>query len=187
MKELLEIVHALGVVIEQLKGHAYGVAGMELAQIAHVHLGGVAGVLARLDVVEAAADELERLVHRAVEQHVVVGHVEMAVVVDPAGLDPHQRGDEGGEEYGFEIVPVEHGKNSGLISKRFLARFGRSNKRPRRGRGPDSSLGIFGCGGSRLPSACQINSAGAKGFPKGCAKSHNGMTALRVPESDMEN
>src|SRR5262249_10390938 len=89
---------------------------------------------------------------------------------------------------GGHTVPVEHGKNSGLISKRFLARFGRSNnKRPRRGRGPDSSLGIFGCGGSRLPSACQINSAGAKGFPKGSAKSHNGMTALRVPESDMEN
>ena len=38
-----------------------------------------------LDIVGAAAEQLEGLVHRAVEQHVVIGHVEMAVVVDPAG------------------------------------------------------------------------------------------------------
>src|SRR5262249_32712320 len=37
------------------------------------------------------------------------GHVEMAVVVDPAGLDPHQRGHERGEEYRFEIATVQHG------------------------------------------------------------------------------
>jgi hypothetical protein len=98
---------------------------MELAQIAHVHLGGEAGLLARLDVIEAAADELEGLIHRAVEQHVVIGHVEMAVVVDPAGLDPHQRGDEGGEEHRFEIAAVEHGKNSALIFRRCLALFGK--------------------------------------------------------------
>src|SRR5262249_48631833 len=72
-------------------------------------LGGEAGLLVRLDVIEAAADELEGLVHRAIEQHVVIGHVEMAVVVDPAGLDLHQRGHERGEEYGFEIAAVQHG------------------------------------------------------------------------------
>jgi hypothetical protein len=33
----------------------------------------------------------------------------LAVVVDPVRLDPHQRGDEGGEEYRFEIATVEHG------------------------------------------------------------------------------
>src|SRR5262249_54915113 len=93
----------------ELERHPHGVAGMELAQIAHVHLGGEAGLLARLDVIEAAADELEGLIHRAIEQHVVIGHVEMAVVVDPAGLDPHQRGHERGEEYGFEIATVQHG------------------------------------------------------------------------------
>src|SRR5215467_2835754 len=109
VEELLEKVHAFGVVVDELERHPHGVAGMELAQIAHVHLGGEAGLLARLDVIEAAADELESLVHRAVEQHVVIGHVEMAVVVDPAGLDPHQRGHKGGEEYGFEIAAVQHG------------------------------------------------------------------------------
>src|SRR5262249_14823744 len=82
-----------------------------------MHLGGVAGMPARLDVVEAAADELEGFVHRAVEQDVVIGHIEMAVVVDPAGFDPHQRGDEGGEEHGFEIATLEHGEISTLSSK----------------------------------------------------------------------
>src|SRR5262249_6432198 len=66
VKELLEIVHALGVVIEELKGDPYRVLGVELAQVAHVHLGGVAGVLAGPDVVEAAAEQFERLVDRAI-------------------------------------------------------------------------------------------------------------------------
>src|SRR5262249_24811840 len=92
-----------------LERRPHRIAGMKLAQIAHVHLGGEAGLLTLLDVVEAAADEFEGLVHRAVEEYVVIGHVEMAVVVDPARLDPHHRGDEGGEEHRFEIATVEHG------------------------------------------------------------------------------
>ena len=80
---------------------------MQLAQIAHVHLGGEGGE-ARLHVVGAAAEQFEHLVHRAVEQHVVIGHVEMAVVVDPGRLDPHHRGDERREEHRFEIEAVEH-------------------------------------------------------------------------------
>ena len=84
---------------------------MQLAQIAHMDFGGVAGVLGALDIIEPAADELVGLVHRAVEQHVVIGHVEMAVVVDPAGLDRHRRGDKGREERGFEIETIEHFQN----------------------------------------------------------------------------
>src|SRR6185295_16917430 len=53
--------------------------------------------------------ELATLVDGAVEQHVVVGHVEMAVVVDPGGLHLHRRGDKGGEEHRFEVAAVEHG------------------------------------------------------------------------------
>ena len=69
---------------------------MKFAQIADMHFGGEAGVPALLEVSEAAADELIGLVDGAVEQHVVIGHVEMAVVVDPGGLDPHDRGHERG-------------------------------------------------------------------------------------------
>ena len=91
MKELLEIVHALGVEVEQLERDADRVLSIELAQVAHVHLGGEAGVAPVLHIVGAAANELERLVNGAIEQDVVIGHVEMAVVVDPRGLDPHHR------------------------------------------------------------------------------------------------
>src|SRR5712691_2931160 len=100
--------HALGVVGEKLERHPHRVGGMELAQVAHMHFCGKAGMLAGLHVVQAAAQELEGLVDGAVEQDVVIGHVEMAVVVDPVVLDPHHRGDEGGEEHRFEVDTVEH-------------------------------------------------------------------------------
>jgi hypothetical protein len=82
---------------------------VQFAQIADMHLGGKAGVPARGHIVDTAAEQFERLVDRTVEQHVVVGHVEMAVVVDPRRLDPHHRGDERGEEQRFEINTIEHG------------------------------------------------------------------------------
>src|SRR5262245_30393279 len=112
MKELLEIVHSLGVKVEQLKRNADRVVGIELAQVAHMHLGGEAGMAPVLDIVGAAANELERLIDRAVEQDVIVGHVEVAVVVDPRGLDPHHRRDKGCEEYRLQIDTVEHHTNS---------------------------------------------------------------------------
>ena len=42
VKQLLEIVQPLGVEIEQLEGDAHRVAGIQLAQVAHMHLGGEA-------------------------------------------------------------------------------------------------------------------------------------------------
>src|SRR5436305_1897802 len=92
MKQLLEIVHSLGVKVEQLEGDAHRVAGVELAQVADMYLGSEAGMTAVFHVVGAAADQLEGLVDRAVEQHIVVGHVEMAIIVNPAGLDPRGSG-----------------------------------------------------------------------------------------------
>src|ERR1700678_1964876 len=82
---------------------------MEFPQIADMHLGGEGGMPRLFQIGDAAAKKLIGLVDRAVEQHIVVGHVEMAVVVDPAGLDLHHRGDEGREEGGFWIEAVEHG------------------------------------------------------------------------------
>jgi hypothetical protein len=108
VKQLLEEMQPLGVVVEELKGHPHRVARMQLAQVAHVHLGGEAGLPACLHIIGAAAQKLERLVHRPIEQNVVVGHVEMAVIVDPRRLDPHHRGDEGGKEYRFVVEAIEH-------------------------------------------------------------------------------
>ena len=112
--QLLEIVQALFVEIQELERDADGITGIELAQIAQMDFGGEAGVLAFLQIGQAAAKQLVDFVDGAVEQHIVIGHVEMAVVVDPAGLDPHRRGDEGREKGGFghlfEILAVEHGE-----------------------------------------------------------------------------
>ena len=107
--KLLEIVHALVIEAEQLEGDAHRRVDQKLAQIAHMHFGGESRVLAGLDVAEAEAEQLIDLVDGAIEQHIVVGHVEMAVVVDPAGLDPHHRRHEGREERGFGVAAVEHG------------------------------------------------------------------------------
>ena len=62
---------------------------MQLAQVAQMDFRREKGVPALGDVVDADPDELVGLVHRAVEQHVVIGHVEMAVVVDPGRLHAH--------------------------------------------------------------------------------------------------
>ena len=58
--------------------------------------GRVDGELALPGIVGPHAHHLEGVVRAAVEQHVVIGHVEMAVIVDPVLLDLHDAGDEGG-------------------------------------------------------------------------------------------
>ena len=50
VKQLLEEMHALAVVVEQLERDPHRMLGVELAQIAHVHFYGVAGMPALLDV-----------------------------------------------------------------------------------------------------------------------------------------
>src|SRR5882757_8768409 len=59
-------------------------------------------------VVEAATEEFKGFVHRPIEQYVIIGHVEMAIVVDPARFDSHLRRDEGREEQWFKFDPIKH-------------------------------------------------------------------------------
>src|SRR5579863_863823 len=70
--------------------------------------GGKRRVPGGMDVAQPEAEHLIDLVDGAVEQHIIIGHVEMAVIVDPGRLDPHHRGDEGGEKGGFRVAAVEH-------------------------------------------------------------------------------
>ena len=60
-------------------------------------------------------------VDRAVEQHIVIGHVEKAVIVDPTRLDPNRSGDEGREKGAFRrlfgILTVEHRPNVADVSR----------------------------------------------------------------------
>src|SRR5215831_17453955 len=53
VKELLEIVYALGIIIEQLEGHAHRIVGVKFAQVTQVYLGGETGVPAFLHIVGA--------------------------------------------------------------------------------------------------------------------------------------
>ena len=98
--KLLEQMHALGVEVEQLHAHLERRALVYLAQIAHVHLRHHGRVLVLLKIIRPEPKQLVQLVDRAVEQHVVIGDVEMAVIVDPLRLDPHQRRDEGRGDFG---------------------------------------------------------------------------------------
>jgi hypothetical protein len=67
--------------------------------------GGVARVF---QISDAAAHQLVGFVHRAVEQYIVIGHVKMAVIVDPFGLDPHHRRNKRRGKDGFQIGAFQH-------------------------------------------------------------------------------
>jgi len=94
---------------EQLKRDPHRVACVQLPQIAHMHLGREGGVAALLQIGRPDTEQFVSLINRPVEQHMVIGHVHMAVVVDPGRLDLHHRRDEWGKEQRFEIEAVEHG------------------------------------------------------------------------------
>src|SRR5215510_6964625 len=81
---------------------------MKLPYVPYVDLGGESRVPVIFQILRANADQLVNFIDGPIEQHVVVGHVEMAVVVDPLRLDPHERGDKRGEENRFEFGAVKH-------------------------------------------------------------------------------
>ena len=68
-----------------------GIAEMNLAQVAHMAFGGEGRAVARLHVGGADTELQPEFVDRPVEHHIVIGHVEMAVIVDPLRLDLHHR------------------------------------------------------------------------------------------------
>ena len=54
----------------------------------------LAELKALLGVIGPEPHDFEGVVGTAIEKHIVIGHVEMAVIVDPLRLDPHHRRDE---------------------------------------------------------------------------------------------
>ncbi len=48
VEQLLEIMQAFLIVVEELERHSHGIAGVQLAQVADMHLGGEAGMPAGL-------------------------------------------------------------------------------------------------------------------------------------------
>ena len=86
--DLFVEVQALLVVVDELERHPHRVVSLQLALVEGVDLGGEIGGVALLDVVRPEPDQLEGLVHGPVEEHVVIGHVHVAVVVDPLPARP---------------------------------------------------------------------------------------------------
>ena len=83
-------------------------AFMQFAQVAYVRLGREGRVGLAAQIIGADPEQFVGFVDAAVEQHVVIRHVQMTVVVDPARLHPHHGGDEWRKEQRFEVATVEH-------------------------------------------------------------------------------
>jgi hypothetical protein len=60
-----------------------------------------------LHIVEVGADQVKSFVEGAVEQDMVIGHIQMAIIIDPLRLDPQHGRDEGREEQGLELDQIE--------------------------------------------------------------------------------
>src|SRR6478736_5606056 len=65
---------------------------MYFPDIADMAFGGEGGVVPLFQIARSDADLEPEFVHGPVEHHVVIGHVEVAVIIDPARLDLHDRG-----------------------------------------------------------------------------------------------
>lgn len=91
-------VNALFVIINQLNGDAHRHIGFHLAPILDVTFGCEGGPAAGRHIVGSKIEKMKGFVDGAIEHHMVIGHVEMAIIVDPAGLGPHGGGYERGEE-----------------------------------------------------------------------------------------
>src|SRR5690606_20343477 len=96
----------------------------QLAHVADMGFGRVDGEPAVAGIGRAHAHQLEGLVRAAVEEHVVVGHVEVAVVVYPVLLDLHGAGDDGrgnGRHRSWP-VPWDAGQAAPLVTLRVHSR-----------------------------------------------------------------
>lgn len=92
----------------QLERHPHGRALLQFAQIADMDFGGEEGMLALLQITLPQPCKIVEFVEAAIEQHIVIGHVQVAVEINPGRLDGHHRRDEGSKENRFEICAIEH-------------------------------------------------------------------------------
>lgn len=106
--ELLEDMQPLGVVPEKLQAHPYRISLGEFALVDHMHLAGEHRQVAGVHVALPDADQLIGFAEGGVEKHVIVGHVQVAVIVDPLGADRHDGGDEGREVDGGKTGRIQH-------------------------------------------------------------------------------
>ncbi len=92
MNQALENMDSLFVVVEDLAVDAYALTVSDLAEIANMHLQREHRKVAPRRIVGADTQGFEHAVGRAIEEHLIVGEVQMAIIVDPMRLDGHDRG-----------------------------------------------------------------------------------------------
>src|SRR6056297_966925 len=79
---------------DQPEGRAHPVPQLQFAQVTHVEFRRKGRVIGPRHVIGAKAEPREGLVCGAVEQHGIIAHVEMVVMVDPIRLDIQKGGHE---------------------------------------------------------------------------------------------
>ncbi len=94
MAQLLEGVNALIVRSDNQDRDLRGIAKVDFPDIPNMAFGCEGRVVACLHIFGTDPDFEPQVVDRPVEQHVVIGHIEMTVIVDPLRFDLHDRGPE---------------------------------------------------------------------------------------------
>ncbi len=100
MAQFFKGVEALLVGRDEIDRHLNWIAEMHLAQIANMCFCGERRSVTFFHVLRADPEFEPHLIDAAIEQHVVISHVEVAVVVDPLRFDLHH----GGEERGCDML-----------------------------------------------------------------------------------
>ena len=83
---LFHIVDAFGVVIEKLQFHFYRIASTKLLEISNVSFEREKGAIGLRCIIRTQAEQQKGLIAGAIENDIVIGHVEMAIVIDPLVL-----------------------------------------------------------------------------------------------------
>lgn len=89
MAQLLKHMGSFGVEPDQCQGDIDRIASRQFTQVRHMRLGGEKRGIGARQIVRPQAQLVKRLVDTPVEQNVIIGHVEMAVTIDPLRLDGH--------------------------------------------------------------------------------------------------
>src|SRR5262245_34119934 len=87
MPQLLEKVDALLIGSEQTDRDLQRIATMDLAEITHMAFGRHGRAIAFLLVQGTEPERTEEVADRLVQDYIVIGHVEVAVMIDPVRLD----------------------------------------------------------------------------------------------------
>jgi hypothetical protein len=125
--DLQVVMDALLIEIDKLKGDPNLVPCLELTLVERVDLGREGGSPALLEIVLAKAGEPKALLRGPVEEHMVISHVHMAVIVDPSRRHSHRRRDERGKKEDWDLLL--HDQCSTLVAVKKATRSSPRRKR----------------------------------------------------------